>query len=187
MDIEEKITFLKQNMDNSVVLVGLMGAGKSSIGRMLAKHLNLEFVDSDHVIEGQERRDISEIFAKSGEAYFRELERRTIIDLASEKELIIMGTGGGAFMNDETRAVIKRKTLSVFLKSNLDVLSKRVGSGSGRPLFAGKEPADVLSELIEQRYPIYNEADIIVETKDEPLKETLNRVIEALYSHYINR
>ena len=187
MDVEQKIAFLKQNMECSIVFVGLMGAGKSSLGRKLAKYLGVEFVDSDHVIEGQERREIAEIFTKSGEAYFRELERATIINLADENPLIVMGTGGGAFMNEETRAVIKQKTLSVFLNSELEVLVKRVGSGVGRPLFAGKEPADVLAALMEQRYSIYREADITVTTKDEPLKETLNRVIEALYSHYINR
>ena len=183
MNIEQKIEFLQQNLDRSITFVGLMGAGKSSIGRMLAKSLNLEFVDSDIVVEGQERRTIADIFKVSGEAYFRELERQSIIDLVSEAESKVIGTGGGAFMNAETREIIKEKTLSVFLQGDCALLVKRVGTGVGRPLFEGKQPEDVLSALIKERYPIYKQADIVVEAKDEPLQETLNRVIETLYSY----
>lgn len=185
--IENKIEFLSKNLKQSVVLVGLMGAGKSSIGSALAKRLNIEFVDSDIVIEGKERRTITDIFANSGEKYFRDMERETLINLAQEKDVMVIGTGGGAFINDETRQIIKQKTISIFLKADLEVLIKRVGNGAGRPLFKDKTPKEVLEKLIEARYSLYHEADLAVQTKDEVIQETLHRVIESLYSFVSRR
>jgi shikimate kinase len=183
LDKQQKIEFLKGNLSRSIVFVGLMGAGKSSVGRALASALDVDFIDSDIEIERVEGISIPEIFAKSGETYFREREVYVISDLVEGKQRRVIGIGGGAFMNDKTRDVMKKKSISIFLDADLDVLVKRVGDGVGRPLFEGKQPRDVLAQLIKMRYPIYKQADMSVMTKDEPLQETLNRVIETLYTY----
>ncbi len=183
MDINLKIEFIRKRLRRPVVFVGLMGAGKTSLGKALAASLKLEFVDSDDIITAHEGSSIPEIFEKSGEAHFRDLERQTLLDLAQDKDVKIIGTGGGAFMNDETRETIQSNALSLFLNAHLDVLVKRIGSGEGRPLFDGKPPEEVLAELIKERYPIYEEAHMSVATYDEPIEETLNRVQQTLYSH----
>lgn len=180
---KEHISVIKGELSKPIVLVGLMGAGKTSLGRALAKTLNVDFIDSDDVIIAKDGRSIAEMFARSGEGYFRDLERQVLVELSKTKRHCVLGTGGGAFMNDETRQVIKAHTTSVFLKADIEILKKRVGTGEGRPLFKGKSVEEVLKTLIEERYPIYNQADLTVETRDESRKETLNRLISALYIH----
>ncbi|HPF79135.1 MAG TPA: shikimate kinase [Alphaproteobacteria bacterium] len=177
-----KSDFIRANLEKPLVVIGLMGAGKTSIGNMLADELGYGFVDSDDEIVKREGRSIPEIFAQSGEPHFREVERDVIQDLMRDTNPHVIGTGGGAFMNDQTRQVIKEAGLSVFLKADLDVLVKRVGSGEGRPLLMAGNPREILQELINKRYPIYQEADLIVETRDESPQETLARVSDAIYN-----
>jgi shikimate kinase len=185
INFNDKIEFLKSHINKPLMLVGLMGAGKSSIGRALADALQMQFVDADNLIVELEGRTIPEIFAQSGEAYFRKVEHQLMSELSQKHISYVVGTGGGAFMNDKTRALIKSKAISIFLHTEINVLAKRIGSGEGRPLLEGKNVHEALSALTEKRYPIYSKADISVESKDEEEQETLHRLINSLYT-YLN-
>ncbi len=166
----------------TITLVGLMGVGKSSVGRRLANALDMPFRDADNEVEAAAGRTIPEIFADMGEAAFREGERRVIARLLDEPPHVL-ATGGGAFMNAETRALIKARSISVWLKADLEVLVRRVGRKDSRPLLAGKDPLAVLQELAEIRYPTYAEADVTVETGDTAHHVTVDQVIRALTAH----
>lgn len=166
----------------TITLVGLMGVGKSSVGRRLANALELPFRDADSEVEAAAGRSIPDIFADLGEPAFREGERRVIARLLDEPPHVL-ATGGGAFMNDETRALIKARSLSVWLKADLDVLARRVSRKDNRPLIAGRDPIDVLREQATQRYPIYALADVMVETGDAAHHVTVDQVIQALSAH----
>ena len=166
----------------TIALVGLMGVGKSSVGRRLASALGLPFRDADSEVEAAAGRTIPEIFAEMGEAAFRDGERRVITRLL-EGPPHVLATGGGAFMNPETRALIKASAVSVWLKADLEVLARRVGRKDNRPLIAGKDPMEVLRAQAEARYPVYAEADITVETGDAAHHITVNQVIQALTEH----
>ena len=163
----------------TIALVGLMGAGKSSVGRRLSAALNLPFRDADEEIEKAAGRSISDIFAEYGEADFRDGERRVIARLLDEAPHVL-ATGGGAFMNTETRALIKSRAVSVWLKVDLDTLAKRVGRKDTRPLLKGKDARAVLGELAAVRYPVYAEADITIESGDTPHHSTVDAIIKAL-------
>jgi shikimate kinase len=165
--------------DRSIVLIGLMGAGKTALGRRLATRLNLPFVDADSEIEAAAGAAISEIFAEHGESYFRQGERKVIARLLQEAPQVL-STGGGAYMNEETRANIKAHGVSVWLKAELRVLMKRVARRDHRPLLAGADPETVMRKLIEARYPVYAEADITVESRDVPHEVIVDAVIDAL-------
>jgi shikimate kinase len=162
-----------------IVLVGLMGAGKTSIGRRLAEKLDLPFVDADVEIEKAAGKSIPDIFADHGEAHFRDGERRVIARLLEDGKQVL-ATGGGAFMNEETRAAIKANSVSVWLKADLDVLLKRVAKRGGRPLLENRDPAEVLQNLINIRYPVYAQADITIESIDVQHNQMVNAVIDAL-------
>jgi shikimate kinase len=163
----------------TIALVGLMGVGKSSVGRRLANALELPFRDADTEVETAAGRSIADIFAQLGEPAFREGERRVIARLLDQPPHVL-ATGGGAFMNDDTRSLIKSKALSVWLKTDLDVLARRVGRKETRPLLAGKEPMDVLQAQADIRYPVYAQADVMVETGDAAHHVTVDQVIRAL-------
>ena len=145
----------------SIVLIGLMGSGKTSNGRRLAQKLGLDFVDADAEIEAAAGMSITEIFAQHGEPYFRDGERRVMARLLNEGPRVL-ATGGGAFMNEETRARIAASGISIWLKADLDVLWRRVRKRSHRPLLQGGDPERTLRALLEQRYPVYARADITV-------------------------
>lgn len=181
--MKNKMNLISERLTMPIVLVGLMGAGKTSLGRILAQALDLGFIDSDDVITANAGLSIPQIFEQKGEEYFRELERDTLHNILTAQERHIIGTGGGAFMNDRTREIIKNKSVSVFLKADIDVLVDRVGEGSGRPLLAGKHPKETLEALMQSRYPIYEEAAITLETRHEDIQETLDRMMSALYNH----
>ena len=166
----------------TIALVGLMGVGKSSVGRRLAAALNLPFRDADTEVEAAAGRSIPEIFAALGEPAFRDGERRVIARLL-EGPPHVLATGGGAFMNPETRALIKARAVSVWLKADLAVLVRRVGRKDTRPLIAGKDPMEVLTAQAEQRYPVYAEADVTVETGDAAHHVTVAQVLRALGEH----
>lgn len=163
----------------AIVLVGLMGAGKTSVGRRLAEKMDLPFVDADHEIEVAAGKTVAEIFSDDGEDYFREGERRVIARLL-ENGCQVLATGGGAYMNQETRDSIKLHAVSIWLKADLDILLKRVTKRNDRPLLRNEDPADVLKRLIEVRYPVYAQADVTVESRDVQHGQMVNDVIQAL-------
>jgi shikimate kinase len=163
----------------TIVLVGLMGAGKTKIGRRLAARLNLSFFDSDEEIEAAAGETIEEIFANRGEAVFRDGERRVIARLL-QGPVHVLATGGGAFMDPAARRVIAARGVSIWLRAGLDVLFTRVSRRTNRPLLKTPDPRAVLAELIDRRYPIYAEADITVDSGEGPPEATVSRAIDAL-------
>jgi shikimate kinase len=165
--------------NRALVLVGLMGAGKTSVGRRLAEKLEIPFVDADHEIELAAGKTIPEIFSDHGEDYFREGERRVITRLL-ENGKQVLATGGGAFMNAETREKIKGHGVSLWLKADVDLLLKRVAKRNDRPLLQKEDPAIVMKRLIDLRYPVYAQSDITVESRDVQHGQMVNDVIKAL-------
>src|SRR4051812_40417678 len=163
----------------SLVLVGMMGAGKSSIGRKLAQRLNLHFVDADGEIEQAAGMTISEIFSTHGEPYFRAGEARVIARLLDGGPQVL-ATGGGAFMNADTRAAIRAKGISVWLRATLEVLNRRIKRRGDRPLLKNADPVETLRKLIEERDPVYAEADITVESRDVPHETIVDEILEGL-------
>ena len=163
----------------TVVMIGLMGAGKTCIGRRLARCLNLPFVDADDEIVKAAGASIAELFRTLGESAFRDGERRVIARLLQEPPQVI-ATGGGAFMDAATRALIGEHAVSIWLRAELDILVKRTTGRTTRPLLASGDPRPVLSALMTARYPVYAEADVVVDTDDEPADATTRRVFEAL-------
>lgn len=173
-------------LSRPLVLVGLMGAGKSSIGRRLAQKLGVPFADADAEIEKAAGRTIPEIFEAFGEAEFRNGERRVIRRLIEAGGPRVLATGGGAFMADDTRSLIKERASTLWLKADFDTLYERVSRRSNRPLLKTADPKATLQELMDRRYPIYAEADIVVETWRVPIEETVDRVYHAVLE-YIQR
>ena len=169
-------------IDCSIVLVGLMGAGKSAIGRRLASRLGMPFVDADEEIERAAGCSISDIFEIHGEAAFRDGERRVIARLLTRPPHVL-ATGGGAFMDPETRAAIRACGVSVWLRAELDLLVSRVSRRNNRPLLAGGDPRAVLERLMDERHPIYAEADVVVESRDGPHEQTVEAMLGALGAH----
>jgi shikimate kinase len=163
----------------SIVLVGMPGCGKSAIGRRLAPRLDLPFVDADEEIERAAGKSIKDIFAEHGEAYFREGERRVIARLMAAGPQVL-ATGGGAFMNEETRASIRRGGISVWVKAELPVLVRRVLKRNNRPLFEGRDAETVMKELMQARYPVFATADITVESRDVPHDTIVDEIIAAI-------
>jgi shikimate kinase len=166
----------------SVVLVGLMGCGKSAIGRRLAAKLGLPFVDADEEIEKAAGKSIEDIFADHGEPYFREGERKVLSRLLRSGPQVL-ATGGGAFMNEETRAAIAEHGISVWLRAELPLLVRRVGKRGNRPLLKGGDPEAVLQNLITTRYPVYAQADLTVESRDVPHEVIVAEIAERLGQH----
>jgi shikimate kinase len=160
----------------SIVLVGMMGAGKSSVGRRLAARLAIPFVDADGEIESAAGMTIAEIFAKHGEAYFRAGETRVIARLLDSGPQVL-ATGGGAVMNQQTRDLIRIKGISVWLKADLDVLVKRTRRRNERPL------ADKIKDLLPQREPLYAQSDITVQSRDEPHDSIVDEIIAGVTKH----
>ena len=170
----------------TITLVGLMGVGKTSVGKRLAAALSLPFRDADNEVEAAAGRSIPDIFADLGESAFREGERRVIARLLDEPPHVL-ATGGGAFMNDETRALIKDRSVSIWLRADVEILARRVARKDNRPLLTGKDPLVVLRDLAEVRYPVYAEADIVVDSGDAPHNVTVDNVIKALAAHLESR
>ena len=163
----------------SIVFVGLMGAGKTAIGRRVASILGLPFLDSDHEIETASRMTIPELFELYGEAEFRALEQRVIMRIL-ENGPQVLSTGGGAYMNGQTRRAIADHGVAVWLKAELDVLMDRVGKKQNRPLLKNADPRAVMIRLMDERYPVYANADVTVLTRDEKKDVIAGEVINAL-------
>lgn len=167
-------------LGRTVVLIGLMGAGKSSVGQRLAERLGVAFADSDAEIERAAAMSIPEIFERYGEAHFRDGERRVIARLLHEPPMVL-ATGGGAFMNAETRALIGRMAVSVWLKADLDLLVARTAGRTHRPLLNRGDPREILAGLIRERYPVYGQAAITVESQAGLTHDEMaSRIIAAL-------
>src|SRR5690348_2514677 len=163
----------------TVALVGLMGAGKSSIGRRLAQRLGLPFIDADTEIEAAADATIEEIFQRHGEAGFRDGERRVIARIL-DSPTHVLATGGGAFMDASTRALLRARAITVWLRADIELMLARVARRSNRPLLKSGDPRAVLERLIRQRYPTYAEADVTVDSVDGPPDATVERVMAAL-------
>jgi shikimate kinase len=168
-----------------IVLVGMMGVGKTTIGRRVAAKLSRQFLDSDEEIEKAAQMSIPEMFEQRGEAEFRAGETRVIARVLKDRD-IVLATGGGAFVNGETRALVKGEAISVWLKANADILFERVSRRSNRPLLKTANPRATLEKLIEERYPIYAEADLTVSSRDVPQDVVANDVIDAVL-HFLKR
>ena len=164
----------------AIVLVGMMGSGKSSVGRRLANRLGLPFVDADTEIETAAGMTIPEIFAQRGEAEFRDGERRVISRILTTRAPLVLATGGGAFMNAETRERIKQFGISVWLKAEPDVLMRRVRKRSNRPLLQTADPEGTLRRMLAEREPVYALADITILSSDEPHEVVVGDTIAAL-------
>jgi shikimate kinase len=166
-------------LDRSVVLVGLMGAGKTTIGRRLAARLGLSFIDADEEIERAAGLSVSEIFEAFGEAEFRAGERRVMARLLAGPARVI-ATGGGAFINAETRATIAASGISIWLRADLDILAARVARRDTRPLLREGDPRETLARLMAAREPIYAQADLTVDSADQPHSATVDAILSAL-------
>ncbi len=163
----------------TIALVGLMGVGKTSVGRRLAATLHMPFKDADTEIEASAGRTITDIFNKFGEAAFRDGERRVIARLLDEPPHVL-ATGGGAFAQPETRALIKARAISIWLKADIEILARRVARRDHRPLLTGKDPLDVLRAHVRDRYPAFEQADIIVETGEAAHQVAVDAIVRAL-------
>ena len=168
----------------SIVFVGLMGAGKTAIGRKVAQALGLPFVDSDHEIETVSRMSIPELFDRYGEPEFRALEERVVVRLVKDGPRVV-STGGGAFMNANSRAAISQDGVSIWLKADIDTLMTRVAKKPNRPLLKAPDPRAVMERLMAERYPVYGQADVTVTTRDAKREDIATEVLEALAAHVL--
>ncbi len=180
---ESRVALIERLGGRSIVFVGLMGAGKTAIGRKTAGALGLTFIDSDQEIEGVSRMTIPELFERYGEMEFRALEQRVILRLL-EQGPQVLSTGGGAFMNAQTREAIAAHGISVWLKADLDLLMDRVSKKQNRPLLKTANPRATLQKLMDDRYPTYALANVTVPTRDERKEVIAEEVIAALCSHF---
>ena len=176
----EKISNKRDHAPNkTIVLVGIMGAGKSTVGKILADRLGMRFIDADQEIERAAGCTITDFFEKYGEVEFRKGEERVISRILAG-EPCILATGGGAFMSEATRLLIKKMARSVWLRVSFEVLAKRLEKRSDRPLLQTADPQQTLKALIKKRYPIYNGADFIVDAENDGVDITVSKVVECL-------
>lgn len=174
-----RITARQIGLKKTVVLVGLMGAGKTTVGRRLARKLHLNFVDSDHEIEKAADMSVAEIFEVFGEEEFRNGERRVIERLLDGKPKIL-ATGGGAYLNEKTRALIKEAAVTVWLNVDVQLLVERTGLRDTRPLLQTGNREEILTRLANERYPIYSEADVVVKSGKGSHEVVVNDTVAAL-------
>jgi shikimate kinase len=170
----------------SIVLVGMMGSGKSSVGRRLAARIGIPFVDADAEIEKAAGMSITDIFAVRGEAEFRSGEARVIRRVLQGGPQVV-STGGGAFMDPETRAAIAASGISIWLNAEFDILMKRIRRRHDRPLLKTSDPGATLRKLMAERDPIYALADLIVESRDEPHDRIVDDIVRALHLHFVSQ
>ena len=179
---KEIINFPHWLQGKFIILVGLMGAGKTKLGRIVSSTLDLPFIDTDSEIEKAAGYTVQEIFDEFGEQYFREGEGRVINRILGEEPAVV-ATGGGSYMNAEIRNEMNKNGIVIWLRADLDLLVKRTKNRTGRPLLNTGDTKTILSQLIDQRYPVYAGAELIVDVKDEPAAKTANRIIELLMNH----
>lgn len=181
-DFTKEQIALKHLGNKSLVFIGLMGAGKSAIGRRVAARLGLSFLDADTEIEHAAGQKIADIFEDHGEGYFRDREEK-IIDRLLQNGPVVLATGGGAFMSEVTQANIAKSAVSIWLKADLDVLMERVSRRDHRPLLRTENPRDVMKNLMDERYPIYGLADITIKSRDVSHETIVQEIIEALVAN----
>ena len=167
----------------TIVLVGIMGAGKSTVGKILADRLGMRFIDADQEIERAAGCTITDFFEKYGEVEFRKGEERVISRILAG-EPCVLATGGGAFMSEATRLLIKKIATSVWLRVSFEVLAERLEKRSDRPLLQTHDPQQTLKALIKKRYPVYNHADLLVNAEDDGVDITVSKVVECLSDYY---
>lgn len=177
---KSKIETIREKLRNPLVIVGMMGSGKTRIGARLAEMLGMDFFDADRLVEERAGRSISEIFALDGEAKFREAERKVLLELL-DKTSCVIATGGGAVMIPGVMDAVKRKSVSLWLKADVAEILERVGNSEGRPLLKGDNREAVLRELLSKREPVYARADITVDTKQGNVSGTAEAAINELY------
>jgi shikimate kinase len=166
-------------LDRTIVLVGMMGAGKTAIGRRLARALDWPFKDADAAVEEAAGTTIANIFAEIGEPAFRAKERQVVARLLTGKRQVL-ALGGGAFMDPETRGLVRAKGVSIWLRAEVDVLLRRTSTAGRRPLLAGGDPRERLTSLLAQRAPVYAEADLVVDSGKGPINAVVARILAAL-------
>ncbi len=164
-----------------IVLTGLMGVGKTTVGALLSEKIRRRFYDADAEIEAGEGLSIPEIFKKKGEAYFRDLERKTVISLLSKKESAVISLGGGAVCNPDISAQLKKSAILVWLRANPDILFHRVKNDGGRPLLMNDDPLGTLRELATKRDSSYAQADVIVDTDHISAEDAADKILEKIY------
>lgn len=176
---QSEIDRIAPRIDRPIVLVGLMGVGKSTVGRRLSAMLGRDFIDADDEIEKAAQRTIPEIFEDFGEAHFRDGERRVIARLIEERHGVI-ATGGGAFVDPETRALILEEAIAVWIDCDIDTLVERTSRRNNRPLLKNGDPKTILTDLYEKRAPFYSQAQVHVMSEDSPHNDTARTIIEAI-------
>ncbi|MBR2141484.1 MAG: shikimate kinase [Rickettsiales bacterium] len=176
---------LHPSMRRTIVLIGMMGAGKTTTGFGLAQRLGIQFIDSDREIEKAEGLTTAEIFEKNGEEYYKEVEKKIIRKILNTTKPQVLSIGGNAYDNEDVRKMIKEKAISIFLDVDLDVLIKRVERRNNRPLLEGKDKAEIMTQIYNDKYDIYNTTDIVVNTTYLNKDTTIN-VITQLIADYIN-
>ena len=169
---------LNINNKYNIALCGMMGSGKTAVGRLLASRLSYKFFDTDKLIEKRLKKSIEDIFNEDGEIFFRSLEEQVIIDLLDEKKIII-SLGGGSILNGKIRKLIKRKSYNIYLQVKVDILAKRLKNSKNRPLIKNKNLYKILNELIKKRSKFYHKADLIIDNEDG-LSETVNKIINKI-------
>ncbi len=177
---ESLATLIRARLERPICLIGLMGTGKTRLGRLLAEAFSLPFFDSDEEIEKAAGMDISEIFERFGESYFRDGETRVLRRLL-DGPLCVLATGGGAVMTPETGEAVWKKTISLWIKADLPVMLERTGRTDRRPLLKNGNPEEILRTLMEKRYPVYSKADIMIESHGGPVEVMLNKALRGLH------
>ncbi len=180
----QKLFSIRTRLDRPISLVGMMGAGKTRLGKMLAETLSIPFVDSDEEIEKAAGLSIPEIFKKFGEPYFRDGERRVIKRLL-DQNVQVVATGGGAVLDPDTASELWKQTLAIWVKADLDVMLERTAKTDRRPLLKTGDPREILTRLMDVRYPVYEQAHIIVESHAGPAEDILEQAIDRIYT-YLN-
>ena len=178
---QQHARFIRENLDRPLILIGMMGAGKSRIGRALAQAIDRPFRDADEVIEVASGMTIGEIFTQSGEAYFRDLEQRTIRRLLDEPSCVI-AAGGGALTRPETALAVKERAISIWVRAETSVILDRVARQGNRPMLRGGNPAGILDDLMAARLPLYRQADLTIDNDDQPVADILPPLLESIAS-----
>lgn len=168
-------------MKKIISLIGLMGVGKTTLGAKLSDALGYYFIDSDQEIEDREKKTINEIFAQNGEKYFREIEKKLIEEIISRDETIVLSLGGGAFMNEDVRKILKEKTTVIWISATINTILHRIGNKNNRPLLNNKNRREVLEDLTQKRYPIYAEAHLKFNTTTESHENIIDKIKKYLH------
>ncbi len=173
----------KEKSANIIAIIGLMGVGKTTLGLKLADKLGYYFIDSDQEIEDREKRSINDIFDKNGEKYFREIEKKVIQEVILRDEKIVLSLGGGAFINEEVRKILKEKAIVIWLHASIDNILHRIGYKNNRPLLNKVNKRKTLEDLVKKRYSIYAESDFNFDTGEENQESVINKIVKQINEH----